>query len=145
MYHGWKYDVNGQCVEMPNEPDASNFKEKVRQPSYPAVERGGVVWTYMGRSAEPPPLPELEWMSLPQEHMIGSKRVQYSNWLQALEGEIDQSHVSFAHSQLDVGDGPGVSTRFVNELRAFDRHPSVRRAGHGLWRMHWLGAQGARG
>jgi phenylpropionate dioxygenase-like ring-hydroxylating dioxygenase large terminal subunit len=123
MYHGWKYDVTGQCVEMPNEPAASSFKHKVRQPAYPCVEKGGVVWTYMGPLEEPPPLPELEWLALPQEHIVGSKRVQYTNWLQAIEGEIDQSHVSFTHSRLRAGEGPRNSTRFVNEVRAFDRHP----------------------
>src|SRR5262245_32982458 len=48
VYHGWKFDVEGRCVDMPNEPVESSFKEKIRQPSYPVVEVGGVIWTYMG-------------------------------------------------------------------------------------------------
>ncbi|MGH2601933.1 MAG: Rieske 2Fe-2S domain-containing protein, partial [Dehalococcoidia bacterium] len=47
-YHGWKYDVDGQCVDMPSEPDESNFKNKVRLKAYPAEERGGIIWAYMG-------------------------------------------------------------------------------------------------
>ena len=59
-YHGWKYDVTGQCIDMPNEPASSRFKEHVRLTSYPAVERGGMIWAYMGVAEEMPGLPELE-------------------------------------------------------------------------------------
>ena len=67
-------------------------------------ERGGVIWAYMGPENAPPPLPGFEWMDLPAEHRIGSKRVQETNWLQGMEGDIDQSHVSFTHSYLDPED-----------------------------------------
>src|SRR5438477_13050535 len=60
VYHGWKFDVTGACVDMPNEPPESNFKSKVRATAYPCVERGDVVWTYMGPRTTPPPLPDLE-------------------------------------------------------------------------------------
>ncbi len=126
IYHGWKYDASGRCMEMPSEPDASNFKEKVRIVSYPCVERGGIVWTYMGGAdGPPPPLPALEWLDLPEEHVIASKRVQPSNWLQALEGEIDQSHVSFVHSRLELAEETqaGTGRTFVDRIRKLDRHP----------------------
>ncbi len=55
VYHGWKYDVTGQCVDMPSEPEESNFKAKVKAIAYPCAERGGVVWTYMGPRQAPPP------------------------------------------------------------------------------------------
>src|SRR5919202_22371 len=61
VYHGWKFDANGVCVDMPNEPAESNFKEKVRAVAYPCYERAGIVWTYMGPRQEPPPLPNQEW------------------------------------------------------------------------------------
>ena len=48
MYHGWKFDVSGDCVDMPSEPTESNFKDKVKIKSYPVEERGGIMWTYMG-------------------------------------------------------------------------------------------------
>src|SRR5438477_11468338 len=54
VYHGWKYDVTGRCIDMPNEPPESNFKDKVRQVAYPCAERGGVIWCYMGPRSEPP-------------------------------------------------------------------------------------------
>ena len=52
VYHGWKFDVEGNCVDMPNEPPESNFKQKIHLKSYPTLEKGGVVWTYMGRKTD---------------------------------------------------------------------------------------------
>jgi len=96
-YHGWKYDVTGQCVDMPNEPEHSAFARKVRLKSYPLAERGGVLWTYMGPPASQPPLPEYEFATVAAAHSFVSKRQQECNWLQAMEGGIDSSHVSFLH------------------------------------------------
>ncbi|MGW6659655.1 Rieske 2Fe-2S domain-containing protein [Rhodococcus sp. NPDC055024] len=96
-YHGWKYDVEGNCVDMPSEPPESRFREKVKQTAYPCVERGGVIWTYMGPADKMPDPPELEWATLPPSQVFVSKRVQESNYMQAMEGGIDSSHVSFAH------------------------------------------------
>jgi phenylpropionate dioxygenase-like ring-hydroxylating dioxygenase large terminal subunit len=97
-YHGWKYDVHGQCVEVPSEPDESGYCKKIKLKSYPCVEQGGVIWTYMGNVDEKPPLPKFEWNLVPPENRYVSKRLQQSNYLQAMEGGIDSSHVSFLHS-----------------------------------------------
>jgi phthalate 4,5-dioxygenase oxygenase subunit len=97
-YHGWKYDVTGQCVEVPSEPVESGFCRKIKLKSYPLVERGGILWTFMGRPEHRPPLPEFEWTALPDTHRYVSKRLQECNYLQAMEGGIDSSHVSFLHS-----------------------------------------------
>jgi len=96
-YHGWKYDVTGQCVELPSEPEETGFRAKIRLRSYPLVERGGVLWTYMGPPEHQPGLPEYEFSQVPAENRYVSKRLQYCNWLQALEGGIDSSHVSWLH------------------------------------------------
>ena len=97
-YHGWKYDVNGQCIEVPSEPDNSNFCTKVKLTSYPLLKIGDVLWTHMGDPAKRPDPPEFEWITVPAEQTYTSKRWQESNWLQALEGGIDSSHVSWLHS-----------------------------------------------
>ena len=97
-YHGWKYDVTGQCIEVPSEPSESGFREKIKLKSYPLVERGGVIWVYMGPPDQQPPLPEWEFATVPPEQSYMSKRLQENNWLQAMEGGIDSSHVSFLHS-----------------------------------------------
>src|SRR3954469_11986033 len=59
VYHGWKFDVTGACVDMPSEPAESNFKTKVRTVAYPCAERSGMIWTYMGPRQMAPPLPDL--------------------------------------------------------------------------------------
>ena len=97
-YHGWKYDVTGQCIEVPSEPDNSSFCTKVKLTAYPVIRVGDVLWTYMGDPATQPEPPEFEWVTVPSEQTYTSKRWQESNWLQALEGGIDSSHVSWLHS-----------------------------------------------
>ena len=96
-YHGWKYDVNGQCVDLPSEAEESGMRKKIKLKSYPCVELGGVVWTYMGPPEEKPAPPNFEWVHLPASHRVTTKRWQESNYLQAIEGGIDSSHVSFLH------------------------------------------------
>jgi phenylpropionate dioxygenase-like ring-hydroxylating dioxygenase large terminal subunit len=97
-YHGWKYDVTGQCLEVPSEPENSNFCSKVKLTAYPLVKVGDILWTYMGDPETRPALPEFEFAQVPPEQTYTSKRWQESNWLQALEGGIDSSHVSWLHS-----------------------------------------------
>jgi nitrite reductase/ring-hydroxylating ferredoxin subunit len=96
-YHGWKYDHTGQCVEIPSEPGNPGLCQRMKLKSYPLVERGGVLWTYMGPAQSRPPLPEHEWAMVPPANRFVSKRWQECNWLQAMEGGIDSSHVSFLH------------------------------------------------
>jgi phthalate 4,5-dioxygenase len=97
-YHGWKYDHTGQCVEVPSEPEESGFCAKIKLTSYPLIERGGILWAYMGPPELLPPEPAFEWAALPASHCYHGKRWQESNWLQAMEGGIDSSHVSWLHS-----------------------------------------------
>jgi phenylpropionate dioxygenase-like ring-hydroxylating dioxygenase large terminal subunit len=97
VYHGWKYDVSGQCVDMPSEPPESTFKERIRATAYPCRERGGVVWTYMGPRQEPPPLPDLEANMLPADESFVGMVARDCNWLQGLEGDIDTSHLQILH------------------------------------------------
>lgn len=97
VYHGWKFDIHGNCVDMPSEPPESSFKDKVSITSYPCRERGGVVWTYMGPSEQMPEMPELEWALVPDSHRHMSRRIQECNFFQALEGGLDSSHISFLH------------------------------------------------
>lgn len=93
-YHGLKFNSAGQCVDVPSAPQAC---ARMHIKGYPCIERGGIVWTYMGPADRQPELPELEWCTLPAEHVYVSKRVQYSSYLQAMEGGIDTAHVSYVH------------------------------------------------
>ena len=104
-YHGWKYDVTGQCVDVPSEPVESGFCQKIKLKSYPLVKRGrccGPIWdrptnSRRCRNGNSPRFP-------PEQSFI-SKRLQECNWLQAMEGGIDSSHVSFLH-RGDLGSDP---------------------------------------
>src|SRR5207249_9688779 len=100
VYHGWKYDVTGQCIDMPNEPPESNFKSKVRAVAYPCVERAGVIWTYMGPPDQMAAPPDLEWARVPDTHVVVNKAIASCNYLQAMEGNFDSSHISFLHRSL---------------------------------------------
>ncbi len=97
-YHGWKYDVTGQCIDVPSEPEESGFRAKIKLRSYPLVKIGDVLWTHMGDPDNPPAQPEWEFAHVPADQTFTSKRWQESNWLQAMEGGIDSSHVSWLHS-----------------------------------------------
>jgi phenylpropionate dioxygenase-like ring-hydroxylating dioxygenase large terminal subunit len=121
-YHGWKYDVTGQCVDVPSEPDGSRFPGKIKLTSYPLVERGGVLWTYMGPAEAQPPLPEWEFITVPASQTRTTKRLQESNWLQALEGGIDSSHVSFLH-RGDLNTDPMFRGAKANQYNFADARP----------------------
>src|SRR5262245_80190 len=97
VYHGWKFDVDGNCVDMPNEPPEFNFKDKVKARAYPVVERGGLIWTYMGPRKTPPPMPDLEANMMPGAHVDILVNMQDSNWLQVMEGSMDDGHAGFLH------------------------------------------------
>jgi phthalate 4,5-dioxygenase len=100
VYHGWKYDVDGRCVDMMNEPPDLQFKDKIFITSYPTVECGGVVWAYMGPAERKPALPSFAWTRVPATHVTVSKVIQESNWLQGVEGGIDTSHAPILHRLL---------------------------------------------
>ncbi len=106
VYHGWKFDVDGNCVDQMNEPES--FKDKVHMRAYPAVELGGTIWTYMGpRELQPPP-PKFAWTQAPESHRHVTKVIQECNWLQALEGGIDQSHAAILHRALTNASSGGI-------------------------------------
>jgi phenylpropionate dioxygenase-like ring-hydroxylating dioxygenase large terminal subunit len=121
-YHGWKFDVTGQCVEVPSEPAESGFAKRIKLKSYPLIERGGVLWTYMGPPDKQPPLPQWEFSLVPAGQRFVSKRLQECNWLQALEGGIDSSHVSWLHRANVVSD-PLFKGAKGNEYNMGDMRP----------------------
>uniref|UniRef100_A0A7S5DRM1 Rieske [2Fe-2S] domain protein n=3 Tax=Rhizobium rhizogenes TaxID=359 RepID=A0A7S5DRM1_RHIRH len=101
IYHGWKFDVTGACVDMPSEPPSSKLKNKIKLKAYPTHEAGGLIWAYMGTQDTAPQFPQFDWADLPESHRYASRWEQDSNYLQALEGEFDTGHVGFLHSSLD--------------------------------------------
>ena len=100
VYHGWKFDVEGRCVDMPTEPAESRLREGLRATAYPCRERQGIVWAYMGPRVEPPPLPDLGWALVPPSHRGSLKYQRACNWLQALEGDVDTAHLGWLHARF---------------------------------------------
>src|SRR5215471_113290 len=97
IYHGWKFDVAGNCFDMPSVPPPG-FMQKVKAKAYKVIERAGLVWVYMGARAEPPQLPGFEILDMPEDEIKVSFIQRDCNYLQALEGEIDTSHFGFLHA-----------------------------------------------
>jgi phthalate 4,5-dioxygenase len=97
VYHGWKFDTSGACLDMPSEPAESNFKAKVHARAYAARERGGIIWAYMGPREVPPPLPDIEANMLAEGPHQVSVLYRACNWMQGLEGEMDTVHAAFLH------------------------------------------------
>ena len=124
VYHGWKFDVVGACVDMPSEPAESNFKSKVRVKAYPCIERNGMVWTYMGSRHTPPPLPEFEFNTAPAEMCYHPGFVFYDcNWVQSMEGDVDSSHIDYLHSRLTPEAPPVEQVGFGQAMWNRDRTP----------------------
>ncbi|MGH7388101.1 MAG: Rieske 2Fe-2S domain-containing protein [Candidatus Rokuibacteriota bacterium] len=97
VYHGWKFDCEGACVDMPSEPPESTFKHKVRATAYPCVERNDVIWTYMGPRPTPPPLPDIEPNMMGRGEYVIQKALRECSWFQGLEGDVDTGHLGFLH------------------------------------------------
>lgn len=124
VYHGWKFGVDGKCIEMATERADSPLCRNVKIKAYPVRERNNILWAWMGPEGEPPPLPELEWNLVGPEQIHVSMRIQECNWLQALEGEIDSAHAAVLHARVD-----GDST--INQWRqAQDLVPTFECAQH---------------
>jgi len=124
IYHGWKFDVSGRCVDMPSVPAERDFKDKVKARAYRVAERNGLIWVYMGKRPDAPPLPAIEPALLPKADMDQQFVQRRCNWLQALEGDIDTSHFGFLHMgcvKLDDLD-PDDPLRYTVTNRAPDYH-----------------------
>ncbi|MBN9407895.1 MAG: Rieske 2Fe-2S domain-containing protein [Burkholderiales bacterium] len=100
-FHGWKFAVDGTCLQTPAEPAGSKLCERVRQRAYPVVERAGAIWAWLGdEGATPPPFPEFDAFAAPATHSFAFKGLWNANWLQAFEVGIDPAHPSFLHRFL---------------------------------------------
>ncbi len=98
-YHGWKFDAFGRCVEQPNEPEGSTFKEKIKTPGYPVQELGGLLWAYLG-PLPAPLIPRYDgFVAEGAIRMVGSAVIN-CNWLQIMENSVDPVHTEWLHGKL---------------------------------------------
>lgn len=124
-YHGWLFDVEGRCLEMPCEPNPTGAQcQRVRQPWYPVEERYGLVFAYLGPPERKPVLPRYECLEVMGEgefveaddSSIGSGGIVIApcNWLQHFENVVDPYHVPILHGTFS---GP----QFVEQMAAFPK------------------------
>jgi len=120
-YHGWMFAPDGKCLEMPNIPAEIAFTEQIHHSGYPCAERGGIIWTYMGRSPALPEIPDLEFLRVTDEDRQYRMFFQECNYLQVLEGGIDPTHVMWLHSPYDLGDEEITATQQPDQHRVAQR------------------------
>jgi phenylpropionate dioxygenase-like ring-hydroxylating dioxygenase large terminal subunit len=126
LYHGWLWDVKGNCLEQPAEPPESTYKDKVKALSYPCVEHGGLIFTYMGKG-EPPVFPMFSCYDAPARQRWVMRSILHCNYLQGLEGNIDPAHLSYLHrpmGRIDERNVPG-SSKSADMYYAEDRRPHL--------------------
>ncbi|HTN27384.1 MAG TPA: Rieske 2Fe-2S domain-containing protein [Burkholderiales bacterium] len=97
IHHGWKYDVDGKCVDMPNVPRGASMQDRVSIKAYPTREFGEMVWAYLGPKETAPQVPQLEHGLLAASQRYVTKRLQQCNWAQSMDGALDTAHFSFLH------------------------------------------------
>jgi len=98
VYHGWKYDIDGNCIDMPNVPKDAAYHGKIKIKAYPTQEFADMVWAYMGpKDNQPLQVPQLEAGLVPPNHRYVTKRLVECNWTHSMEGALDTAHFSFLH------------------------------------------------
>src|ERR1700761_1914645 len=109
LYHGWKFDTDGNVIDMPSEPKASALPEKATHLSYPTRESGGFVWAYMGPAETMPEFEAPPWAPHDATRISIAKIELPCNWAQIMEGQIDSAHSSTLHSS-DMRPAKGEAT-----------------------------------
>ena len=125
LFHGWLFDVTGQCIDTPGEPEGSRLCEHIRQPSYPVVEKSGIVFAWIG-GGEPAAFPAFDCFVAPGTHTFAFKGHFGCNWLQALEVGIDPAHASFLHRFFKDEDTSAAYGRQVRGASAGTEIPMTR-------------------
>jgi phthalate 4,5-dioxygenase len=131
-YHGWKFDVEGRCIDMPSDAPGNNYKDRVQARAYPVVESAGALWAYLGPSGKRPLEPRFSFNLLPADHVVTFRFNTECNYVQSMEGDIDTTHISTLHltygdeSTIDDGtDRPGYPSqafgRFIRASRKYAR------------------------
>ncbi|WP_102346655.1 Rieske 2Fe-2S domain-containing protein [Bacillus sp. Marseille-P3661] len=131
MYHGWKFDTEGTCTDLPSEPSGSNLHKAIKLKSYPVEERNGMVWTYMGPADKKPPFPEFFWMGLPEKSILAERVWQECNYLQVMENDLDFVHAAFlhkAHATQTVNEGVLSTDLGIDPSHPLVKNPPVRQA-----------------
>jgi len=133
VYHGWKFDRHGDCLDIPSLPSDSSLKAKIRLKAYPTREAGGIVWAYMGPPEHEPAFPRFEFATMSVKRRYASKKLQECNWAQACEGSIDTAHFSFLHMGISEDE---------DELQAAVSHSDLSGSEAMKRRIRWIKQDG---
>ncbi len=131
MYHGWKFDTEGNCTEIPSEPTDGKFRQSIKLKNYPVKEVSGIIWTYMGPEEHMPPFPEFYWLGLPEESKLIERVWQECNYAQAMENDLDFVHAAFlhrAHQEQNVQEGILSSDLGIDPDHPLVKNPPVKQA-----------------
>jgi phenylpropionate dioxygenase-like ring-hydroxylating dioxygenase large terminal subunit len=118
VYHGWKFDVSGRCLDMPTEPEGSSLRGRVRAVAYPCRELNGIVWALL-EPGDPSStdVPRLGWAESPPECRSVLTYQRACNWLQALEGDLDTAHLAWLHARFNAEGAREVAFHEGDRLR----------------------------
>jgi phthalate 4,5-dioxygenase oxygenase subunit len=131
IYHGWKFNVKGECIELPSEPPSSKLIKSIHLKSYSVCEQNGIVWGYLGPEEHIPPLPHFYWMDLPEAHIVSERVWQECNYLQVMENDLDYVHAAFLHKALqrqDIKNGLLSSDLGIDPAHPLVKNPPVKQA-----------------
>ena len=125
-FHGWKFDIDGNCIDLPTSPPESAYKDTIKLLAYPTREWGEMIWVYMGPRELMPELPQLEMALVPASSRFVTKKWQDCNWVQSLEGAIDTSHFSFLHKVLATDEDAARKAKFNSNPGGNEQKGSIK-------------------
>ena len=122
-YHGWRFDAEGRCVEIPSLGEAGKIPRRARVDAYPVQSRYGLVWVFLGDlpASERPVLPD--WLDAfarePDKYwfMRYEKSQPGINWMRMMENSMDNSHLSFVHPMFGGRIDPRVSEMEITQTQ----------------------------
>jgi phthalate 4,5-dioxygenase len=130
VYHGWKFDRTGQCVDQRSE--RRSFADRIAIDAYPTHESGGIVWAYLGAKEAMTPFRDFGTESLAEEDWVVNKEYVECNWVQSFDGDLDTTHISNLHIfdaagkiEDDGTDRPGYPSSYYS-MRIWHDDPRAR-------------------
>ncbi|AHV95666.1 Rieske 2Fe-2S domain-containing protein [Paenibacillus sabinae] len=131
IYHGWKFNTQGECIDLPSEPKDSKLKKGIHLKAYETTEKNGIVWGYLGPKEHQPPFPDFYWMNLADSRLVSERVWQECNYLQVMENDLDYVHAAFLHKALqkqNIKDGLLSSKLGINPDHPLVKNPPVKQA-----------------
>lgn len=137
LYHGWKFDVDGNAVDLSSEPADAKLRLSMRTRAYPVREAAGFVWVWMGEPGAPAPFEPPVWAAAPGDKIAIVKMHAACNWAQVLEGAIDSAHSSSLHSTnmptaTDVSSSTATDTKWLRPSADKSPRLQIERTSYGF-------------